>query len=135
MAVLTAGAVFAGLAAAVAALVPYLIAPQPPLEPYQRDPSTPVVQLRDGRNISYQVLCGELAHILLAMQPCCASRVIVNRLCDRVASCETQVYGDPNGKHLSFWLHGTPSCRLEAHGLSEKVLKQLSIKVSTAPHS
>ena len=40
-----------------------------------------------------------------------------------------QVYGDPNGKHLCFWFHGTPSCRLEGYGLSEKVLKQLSIKV------
>jgi len=47
----------------------------------------------------------------------------------------TQVYGDPEGKHLCFWFHGTPSCRLEAHGLSEDVLKQLSIKVRAARHS
>ena len=43
-----------------------------------------------------------------------------------------QVFGDPEGKHLSFWFHGTPSCRLEAHGLEEGVLKQLSIKVCAA---
>ena len=43
--------------------------------------------------------------------------------------CHMQVYGDPHGKHLGFWFHGTPSSRLEAHGLSEKLLKQLSLKV------
>ena len=55
IALVTTGAVLAGLIAAAAAFVPWLSAPQTLTEPFQRDPSTPVVHLRDGRNISYQV--------------------------------------------------------------------------------
>ena len=51
---LMAAAVLAVLAAGVAALVPWLSAP-PPLRPRERDPDTPVVVLRDGRNVSYSV--------------------------------------------------------------------------------
>jgi hypothetical protein len=51
---LMAAAILAVLAAGVAALVPWLAAP-PPLQPRERDPDTPVVQLRDGRNVSYSV--------------------------------------------------------------------------------
>ncbi len=57
IALVTTGAVLAGLIAAAAAFVPWLSAPQTLAEPFQRDPSTPVVQLRDGRNISYGVCC------------------------------------------------------------------------------
>ena len=57
VALVTAGAVLAGLVAAAAAVVPWLSAPRTTAEAFQRDPSTPLVQLRDGRNISYQVCC------------------------------------------------------------------------------
>ena len=72
---LTAGAVFAGLAAAVAALVPYLSAPHMAAQPFQRDPGTPVVQLRDGRNISYQVLIRSPSHVTPRPPSCAAHSV------------------------------------------------------------
>ena len=61
IALVTTGAVLAGLVAAAAAFVPWLSAPQTPVETFQRDPSTPVVQLRDGRNISYGVLSADMS--------------------------------------------------------------------------
>lgn len=44
-------------------------------------------------------------------------------------SLSYQIYGDTDGRHLCFWFHGTPSCRLEAAGLDAAVLEDLSIKV------
>ena len=44
-----------------------------------------------------------------------------------------QIYGDTDGRHLCFWFHGTPSCRLEAAGLDAAVLEDLSIKVRGLP--
>ena len=55
VAMLLAAAVLAALAAGVAALVPWLAAPQLQ-HPPERDADTLIVHLRDGRNVSYSVL-------------------------------------------------------------------------------
>ena len=40
-----------------------------------------------------------------------------------------QIRGDLEGQHTLFWVHGSPSCRLEATFMDEAVFQKLGIRL------
>ena len=43
-----------------------------------------------------------------------ARATVIKTCLSRTVACSAQIRGDPEGQHTVFWVHGSPSCRLEA---------------------